>query len=197
MVALFLNRAGTSAPTKMKTNGVIRLNSLPAAQAENQFLKCCGSRRWASRMVEARPFENLAGLSETAERIWWSLDAQDWLEAFLSHPKIGEKKTAAATSDQSKRWSEAEQAAVNNAADATLQQLAELNQQYEQKFGYIFIVCATGKTSEEMLAILRERLGNDPDQELRNAAAEQAKITQLRLNKLIDYLQAPNPSHVL
>jgi OHCU decarboxylase len=169
----------------MKTNGALRLNSLPAAQAEAEFLKCCGSRRWASRMVDARPFESLANLTKTAERIWWSLEPQDWLEAFLSHPKIGEKKAAAATSDQSKRWSEAEQAAVNTAASETSQQLAELNQQYEKKFGYIFIVCATGKTSEEMLAILRDRLGNDANEELRNAAAEQAKITRLRLEKLI------------
>jgi OHCU decarboxylase len=174
----------------MKTNGALRLNSLSAAQAENEFLKCCGSTRWASRMVEERPFENPAKLNETAERIWWSLDPQDWLEAFHSHPKIGEKKAVAVTSDEAKRWSEAEQAAVNDAAGETLQQLAELNQQYEQKFGYIFIVCATGKTSEEMLAILRERLNNDPTEELRNAAAEQAKIMQLRLNKLIDSLPA-------
>ncbi len=167
-----------------------RLNSFSASEAANEFLKCCGSRRWASRMTEERPFDNLAKLHETAERIWWSLEPQDWLEAFHSHPKIGEKKTAAVTSDQSKRWSEAEQAAVNDAARETLQQLAELNQQYEKKFGYIFIVCATGKTSEEMLAILRDRLGNEPTEELRNAAAEQAKITQLRLNKLIDSLPA-------
>jgi OHCU decarboxylase len=178
----------------MKTNGALLLNSLSAAEAENEFLKCCGSTRWARRMAEERPFESVAKLAETAERIWWSLEPQDWLEAFHSHPKIGEKKAAAVTSDQSARWSEAEQAAVNDAASATLQQLAELNRQYEQKFGYIFIVCATGKTSEEMLEILRERLGNEPDQELRNAAAEQAKITQLRLNKLIDSLPASSRS---
>jgi OHCU decarboxylase len=169
----------------MKTNGVIRLNSLPATQAENEFLKCCGSRRWASRMVEERPFESLAHLNETAERLWWSLDPQDWLEAFRSHPRIGEKKAAAVASEQSKRWSEAEQAGVNNAGNETLQQLADLNRQYEERFGYIFIVCATGKTSEEMLAILRDRLGNDPNEELRHAAGEQAKITALRLRKLI------------
>lgn len=178
---------------------ITSLNSLSPGEAEAEFLKCCGSRRWASRMVEARPFESVAILTETAERIWWSLEPQDWLEAFHSHPKIGEKKAAAATSDQSKRWSEAEQAAVNDAASETLRQLAELNQQYEQKFGYIFIVCATGKTSEEMWAILRDRLGNHPAEELRNAAAEQAKITQLRLNKLIDSLPASGfePSQVL
>lgn len=165
---------------------ITSLNSLSRREAEAEFLKCCGSRRWASRMVEERPFENLARLNETAERIWSSLEPQDWLEAFRSHPKIGEQKAVADPSDQAKRWSQAEQAAVNDADSETLRQLAELNQQYEQKFGHIFIVCATGKTSEEMLAILRDRLGNDPNEELRNAAAEQAKITQLRLKKLID-----------
>lgn len=164
---------------------ITSLNSLSPGEAEAEFLKCCGSHRWASRMVEQRPFENRARLNETAERLWWSLDPQDWLEAFRSHPRIGEKKAAAVASEQSKRWSEAEQASVNNAGNETLQQLADLNRQYEEKFGYIFIVCATGKTSEEMLAILRDRLGNDPNEELRHAAGEQAKITALRLRKLI------------
>jgi OHCU decarboxylase len=129
---------------------------------------------------------NLNNLLESADRIWWSLDPRDWLEAFHSHPKIGEQKAAAPTSDQSKRWSEAEQGAVSSAAPETLRHLADLNRQYEEKFGYIFIVCASGKSSEEMLAVLLNRLGNNPDEELRNAAAEQAKITQLRLKKLID-----------
>lgn len=137
-------------------------------------------------MVAERPFMSLHQLLDSAEQVWWSLNSLDWLEAFHSHPKIGEKKAAAPTSDQSKSWSEAEQAAVSSATSETLQTMATLNRQYEEKFGYIFIVCATGKSSEEMLRILRGRLGNGPDDELRNAAAEQAKITQLRLKKLID-----------
>jgi len=137
-------------------------------------------------MIAARPFAGFDELSTKAEQVWWSLASPDWLEAFHSHPKIGEKKAAMPTSGQSKRWSEAEQAAVSTAAQETLTELANLNRQYEEKFGYIFIVCATGKTSEEMLAILRTRLENPADQELRNAAAEQARITQLRLKKLID-----------
>jgi OHCU decarboxylase len=162
------------------------LNSLPAGEAESELLKCCGSEEWARRMNAARPFANFDDLSAKADEVWWSLASRDWLEAFHSHPKIGEKKAAAPTSDQSKRWSEAEQVAVSTAEPRTLQALSDLNGQYEEKFGYIFIVCATGKSSDEMLAILRERLGNNPDEELRNAAAEQAKITQLRLKKLID-----------
>ena len=137
-------------------------------------------------MIAARPFANFDELSAKAEQVWGSLASQEWLEAFHSHPKIGEKKAAAATSEQSKRWSEAEQAAVNTAAQQTLQELADLNRQYEERFGYIFIVCATGKSSEERLGILRARLENPAHQELRTAAAEQARITQLRLKKLID-----------
>ena len=137
-------------------------------------------------MIGERPFESLDDLIAKADRVWWALDPGDWLEAFRSHPKIGEKKAAVATSDQSKQWSAAEQAGIGDAANSALARLAELNQKYEEKFGYIFIVCATGKSSDEMLAILRSRLGNNPDEELRVAAAEQAKITELRLKKLVE-----------
>jgi OHCU decarboxylase len=163
-----------------------RFNSLPSPEAESELLKCCGSKEWARLVSAARPFANFDELSASAEQAWWSLASHDWLEAFHSHPKIGEKTAAAPITDQSKRWSEAEQAAVSSAAPETLQTLANLNRQYEEKFGYIFIVCATGKSSEEMLTILRARLENPAGQELRNAAVEQAKITQLRLKKLID-----------
>ena len=162
------------------------LNLLQATECENELLKCCGSKKWATGVVAERPFQNLVELKETAERVWWSLEPHDWLEAFHSHPRIGEKKAAAATSEQSRQWSEGEQAGVAQAASSTLQTLAHLNQRYEEKFGYIFIVCATGKTSEEMLEILRARLDNNPEQELSVAAAEQAKITALRLEKLVE-----------
>ncbi len=164
-----------------------RLNSLPAAEAENELLKFCGSRRWAERLNSCRPFEDVDDLIAKADRIWWSLKPGDWLEAFRSHPKIGEKKAAAVTSEQSKQWSDAEQAGIGAAANGTSATLAELNQKYEDKFGYIFIVCASGKSSDEMLGILRSRLENDPDEELRIAAAEQAKITELRLKKLLGW----------
>jgi OHCU decarboxylase len=163
-----------------------QLSLLSAKEAESEFLKCCGSRRWARQMASARHFASFNELSEMADRVWWSLEPRDWLEAFHSHPKIGEKKAEALTSDEAKRWSEAEQSGVSNAAAQTMQALAELNQKYEDKFGYIFIVCASGKSSEEMLAILRSRLENDPHEELRIAAAEQAKITELRLKKLVE-----------
>ena len=165
--------------------GLRRLNSLAANDATTEFLKCCGSKEWARRMATERPFAGFDELLDSASQIWWSLPPPDWLEAFDSHPKIGEKKAASAVASDAQKWSEAEQSAVRNTGQQTMLRLAELNRMYEEKFGYIFIVCASGKSSEEMMAILRERLGNSPDQELQLAAAEQAKITQLRLGKLL------------
>ena len=154
-------------------------------QAEAELLKCCGSQNWARGIVAARPYDNLDELIAAADRIWWSLNSPDWLEAFHSHPKIGEAKAAAATTVAAQRWSEDEQSGVRDAAAETRHALAELNKMYEEKFGYIFIVCAAGKTSDEMLAILRKRLPNNAADELRIAAGEQAKITELRLRKLL------------
>ena len=161
------------------------LNSLSPSQAEEEFLKCCGSKNWARQLTSARPFASLNELFAAAERVWWSLDSQDWLEAFHSHPKIGEKKAAASTAAEAQQWSEDEQSGIRDSAQQTLDALAKLNQTYEEKFGYIFIVCASGKSSEEMLAILRDRLKNNAAEELRIAAGEQAKITELRLRKLL------------
>lgn len=158
---------------------------MSAKSAEEEFLKCCSSKKWAARMIEERPFADLDELSEKADRVWWSLEPEDWLEAFRSHPKIGEKKAAQPTSRLADKWSEQEQAGIQDSEQNTLDELAKLNRAYEEKFGYIFIVCASGKRSDEMLAILRSRFENDPHEETRIAAAEQAKITQLRLKKLL------------
>jgi len=137
-------------------------------------------------MTAARPFENKAELLNEADRIWWSLDSEDWLEAFHAHPKIGEKKAAATQSQQARAWSAQEQSGTRNAAADTMAALAEGNREYEQRFGFIFIVCASGKSPEEMVAILKRRLNNEPDGELRIAAEEQLKITRLRLEKLLN-----------
>jgi OHCU decarboxylase len=170
--------------------GLERLNSLSAPEAEKEFLKCCGSGNWARRMAAERPFAGVEKMTEAADRIWWSLEPHDWLEAFQSHPKIGEKKAAADTSVEALKWSEAEQAGTRDSAQQIRDDLAQLNREYQEKFGHIFIVCASGKTSEEMLASLRERFRNDPLEELRIAAGEQAKITRLRLNKLVETLNS-------
>jgi OHCU decarboxylase len=161
------------------------LNSLSHINAEAEFLKCCGCRNWASAMTAARPFANVDELLTGADNIWRSLSSEDWLEAFRAHPKIGEKKSAAAQSEDARKWSAQEQSGINYAAATTMAGLAAGNRKYEQRFGFIFIVCATGKSSEEMLAILQARLQNDAETEIAAAAEEQRKITRIRLEKLL------------
>jgi len=136
-------------------------------------------------MTAARPFANVDELLRKADSIWWSLSSEDWLEAFHAHPKIGEKKAAAAQSEEALQWSAQEQSGVNDAAATTMAALAAGNRDYEHRFGFIFSVCATGKSSEEMLAILQARLQNDAETEIAVAAEEQRKITRLRLEKLL------------
>ena len=139
-------------------------------------------------MVEARPFDDEAALFTCAGRIWSALDADDWLEAFRAHPRIGdgmERPAASAPPAQADRWSAGEQASVALADREARTALRAANEEYERRFGRIFIMCATGKSAHEMLAQLRARLRNDPDEELRVAAAEQQAITALRLRKLL------------
>src|SRR5215213_7090407 len=167
------------------TRGLAWLNTLTADEAVKELLQCCGSKRWAAEITNRRPYPSLEILIAAAHDIWWSLDQSDWLEAFRSHPKIGDKKAADRVSAQSQQWSGQEQSGVASASQETAISLAALNRDYEQKFGFIFIICATGKTSEEMLVALRERLQHDTQAELPIAAAEQSKITELRLKKLL------------
>ena len=161
------------------------LNELTPEEARKELLKCCGATRWAETLERHRPYASLEQLIVKANEVWWSLNEIHWLEAFRSHPKIGEKKAANAVSAQSQHWSAQEQQGVQNAAQEAIERLARLNLDYEKKFGFIFIVCATGKSSDEILALLEQRLANDASTELPIAAAEQAKITELRLRKLI------------
>lgn len=162
------------------------LNRLPSKEAEAEFLKCCGSTEWATEMQEARPFPSIDDLVGTADRLWWSLSGADWLEAFRAHPKIGEKKAATKQSEQAASWSAQEQSQAQQAADETKAAIAEGNRLYEYRFGFIFIICASGKSAPEILRALNERLENDTETELRCAAEEQRKITQLRLAKLLE-----------
>ncbi|MGC4088986.1 MAG: 2-oxo-4-hydroxy-4-carboxy-5-ureidoimidazoline decarboxylase [Polyangiaceae bacterium] len=162
-----------------------RLNTLPAVEAAPMLERCCGARRWVEGMLAARPFASRQALYAHAEQVWAGLAAADFLEAFAHHPEIGanlddlrRKFQATAT------WSESEQSGTAGASEAVLQALRSQNQAYRARFGYSFIVCATGKSASEMLALLQERLPNPPDTELAVAAAEQAKITRLRLEKL-------------
>ncbi|MGE4108764.1 MAG: 2-oxo-4-hydroxy-4-carboxy-5-ureidoimidazoline decarboxylase [Bacteriovoracia bacterium] len=160
-----------------------RINQFSPEMARAEFLRCCGSKAWAAAMVAKRPFENETALMQAADETWNALEPGDWLEAFAAHPKIGEKSRHK-EHQNTKDLSEKEQAGVANAAERTLQLLETYNRDYESKYGFIFIVCATGKTGEEMLELIRTRIANDPAKELRVAAAEQSKITQLRLQKI-------------
>ena len=162
------------------------LNQLGPSESSDELLKCCGSLEWARQMTRSRPFESLEQLQTRASEIWWTLDRDDWLEAFRSHPKIGGSKAEEKVSDQSRAWSGEEQSGVKSGSEQVLSEFATLNRRYDDKFGFIFIVCATGKSSDEMLANLKSRLANDAETELRNAASEQEKITEIRLRKLVN-----------
>jgi OHCU decarboxylase len=163
-----------------------KLNHLGTGEARAALLACCGSTRWAAEVAALRPFWDVGQLLNIAGRVWRELDAEDWLEAFRAHPKIGESKAAKETGEEARRWSEGEQSGARDAAAKTLDALAQANREYEERFGFIFIVCATGKTAEEMLFILRARIRNDPETELRVAAGEQWRITELRLKKFLN-----------
>jgi 2-oxo-4-hydroxy-4-carboxy-5-ureidoimidazoline decarboxylase len=161
-----------------------RINGWSNDEAQREFRRCCGSRRWAEAITALRPFASEAAVFESAERLWWALEHPDWLEAFAAHPRIGDMDALRARFTATAAWSMHEQAGVAGAPEDVLRRLAEGNQAYEARFGYIFIVCATGKSAAEMLALLVERLDNRPEDELRIAAAEQARITRLRLERI-------------
>ena len=170
------------------TQSLQRLNELSADDVRSEFLKCCGSRAWAGEMSAARPFATVEELLSESDRIWRALSDEDWLEAFRAHPKIGERKSAAAQSETAQAWSAQEQSRTQTASAGTLDALAERNREYEKRFGFIFIICATGKSAEEMLTMLELRMSNDYEDELQVAAEEQRRITQLRLKKLLETL---------
>jgi len=163
-----------------------QLNQVAKETAETNFLNCCGSQTWARMMTEARPFADVAALIKQAEQIWLNLEAQDWLEAFAAHPRIGARKAVPKQQAQSAEWSRGEQSGTHAAADLVLNGLAEAIRLYEENFGFIFIVCATGKSAQEMLDLCRRRLNNDANLELCIAADEQRKITEIRLNKFLE-----------
>ena len=159
-------------------------NRLEKESLQAELTKCCALQRWVEAMISARPLPDDEEYMKAAGKIWWRLGRDDWLEAFAAHPKIGDVDSLRAKFGNTRAWASGEQSGVAAACETTLQRLAELNREYEDRFGYIFIVCATGKTADEMLAILESRLQNDPEAELKIAAAEQLKITLLRLHKL-------------
>lgn len=158
-------------------------NAAGKTEARDAMLACCGATRWADAMVALRPIAGVLALSEEADRVWRTMEEADWLEAFACHPRIGERKVSAHAGVQSAAWSRAEQAQANSASENVLAEIADGNQRYEELFGFTYIVCATGKSAEEMLAILKRRLQSTRETELREAAEQQRQIMQIRLGK--------------
>jgi len=174
---------GQAVDTPSEARALDTLNGLEAKKARTLFLSFCGSAAWADGMVNARPFANIRTVFQRADELWWSLTPRDWLEAFAAHPRIGQKKKAAAQNATSARWSRGEQKKVEQASPAVLKKLEQLNTQYFKKFGFIYIVFASGKTAPQMLEWLEERLQSTKAAEMETAAQEQAKITRLRIEK--------------
>ena len=195
LVAEFLEQLGAIARQRElgMSDKLARWNILPATAAANEILPCCGSRAWADGIVARRPLPDEESLLAASDEIWRSLTESDWLEAFRSHPRVGESRISESRAGesqapkraaiQSAAWSEQEQQRVADASHSARLELAEGNREYERRFNRIFIVCATGKSPEEILRILRRRLENDDHTELQEAAEQQRQITQIRLRK--------------
>jgi 2-oxo-4-hydroxy-4-carboxy-5-ureidoimidazoline decarboxylase len=162
-----------------------RWNGLPHEEAAREILPCCGSKTWAVSMASNRPMDEEAALLAVSDEIWRGLGEADWLEAFKNHPRIGETRAEKESATQSSAWSAQEQQKAATADEAVKMALKWGNREYEQKFGRIFIVCATGKSASEILEILRRRLHNDDATELQLAAEEQRQIMHIRLKKWI------------
>ena len=165
--------------------GLRDVNAMTPEAARDAFRTCCGAARWVQAMSDARPYASADALFARADEAWSACGEDDWLEAFRAHPRIGERKAHADTGAQAARWSSQEQAAVTASGDDVRAALAEVNRAYEERFGFIYIVCASGRSPDELLSLARARLANTRDEELRNAAAEQHKILRLRLEKLL------------
>ena len=184
LVAEFLEQLSASGSRNENGNDVLaRWNALRPEEAAENILPCCGSKVWARGMAACRPILNEAALLAACDQVWKSLPEPDWMEAFRSHPRIGESHSLAATPARSAAWSGEEQRSVGVSGEDVKVALAEGNRAYEQRFNRIFIVCATGKSAQEILEILRRRLQNDEKTELHEAAEQQRQIAHLRLNK--------------
>ncbi len=168
------------------TISVEGLNALSAERASELFRACCGASRWVSAMASRRPFFSRDAVLRAADNEWAAMGEADWLEAFSPHPRIGESASASGSGAAARGWSASEQAGVASAGEETRIGLARLNHDYETRFGFIYIVCATGRSAAELLELARTRMDNDRETELHIAADEQRKITRLRLEKLLD-----------
>ena len=161
-------------------------NLLPGEKIKELLFQCCGCTAWADQLLQEFPYNSIDELKHKSDNIWFSCDESSWLEAFTHHPKIGDLKSLEEKFASTKQLASAEQSGVAQAAPDTLKQLRNANILYEEKFGYIFIVCATGKSASEMLLLLQQRLKHDRSDELKVAITEQNKITHLRINKIFE-----------
>ena len=171
-----------------------RIDGADVEDARAQLALCCGAARWVERMLARRPFGSRDAALSAADDTWFALGPDDWREAFTHHPRIGDVESLRQRYPASGHLSEREQAGLSGTGDDVLAELMERNREYEARFGFIFIVCATGRTASEMLGLLRDRLTNDPGTEIRIAAGEQARITALRLAADTDPAPAPPPA---
>lgn len=160
-----------------------RWNDLSLEEAAEEIQPCCGSKAWAAQMAFRRPLFDEAALLAASDEVSKVLKESDWIEAFRSHPRIGESEAQVARSARAAKWSDEEQRKVESASEDVKQALADGNRAYEQRFHRIFIVCATGKSPQEVLTILQRRLRNDGATEFLEAVGQQRQITQLRLKK--------------
>jgi allantoicase len=168
-----------------RLTGIARLNQLSRKQAGVALYDCCGSKKWVEQVLAHRPYADASALLDSAEEAFASLGRKDWLTIFRSHPAIGAKKAKTKQSATARGWSAGEQSGAQEASHETLAVLAAANEAYEATFGHVFLICATGKSSEEILKSLQQRLGHDAETEMRIAGEEQRKITRLRLEKLL------------
>lgn len=176
---------GHAAQAADRLTGIERLNQMGRVQAAKTLQDCCGSKKWVEQVVARRPFADAAGLYDASDDAWEAFKRKDWLAAFRAHPAIGTTKAAAKQTETARRWSAGEQSVAQIASPDTLAVLTAANQAYQATFGHVFLICAAGKTSDEILKSLQERLANGPEVELHIAADEQKKITRLRLEKLL------------
>jgi OHCU decarboxylase len=165
--------------------GIAAIDALTSHDAHARFLQCCGSRAWVGAMISARPFRDRATLHAKADEAWSAVGVDDWLEAFAAHPRIGARRDVERKSGVERAWTSTEQAGATSASDDVKAQIALENEAYEARFGFVFLICATGKSADALLAACRARLGNTRDEELAIAADEQRKILHLRLDKLV------------
>jgi len=164
--------------------GIHQFNQLDDTAATNLILQCCSSTDWAARMVESRPYHSIEQLIRTANDHWRVMEHADFLEAFQGHPKIGDPGSLRKKYANTHSMARGEQSGVSGASDQVINSLAQNNCDYENKFGFIFIVCASGKSAEQMLGLIQARIGNSRAEEIANGAAEQRKITEMRIRKL-------------